>query len=201
MSLLVPPCHERLAAFWRGLTQGWPFPKPVPSLDPRLCRWYQCWRCLKKQNMHLYVPNRTIETNIENIFIIHKHAQECGFLPRRLGSTSFQSKEVRGAQKSEFLLLFKRHSSRVSVSFTWTHDNNLWLLGCVFVQLLWMVLKWICFIAYIPNLPSITPPTIQRTLVIIQQKKSVYLFFPTLSILVFFLLLCNFPLLTLHIRR
>uniref|UniRef100_A0A6B0UEZ4 Putative secreted protein n=1 Tax=Ixodes ricinus TaxID=34613 RepID=A0A6B0UEZ4_IXORI len=35
-------------------------------------------------------------------------------VPRRLGSTSFQSKEVRGAQKSEFLLLFSRHSSRVS---------------------------------------------------------------------------------------
>lgn len=40
------------------------------------------------------------------------------FLPSRLGSTSFQSKEVRGAQKSEFLLLFSKHSRRVSVSLT-----------------------------------------------------------------------------------
>lgn len=41
-----------------------------------------------------------------------------GYLPSRLGSTSFQSKEVRGAQKSEFLLLFSKHSRRVSVSLT-----------------------------------------------------------------------------------
>ena len=32
-------------------------------------------------------------------------------VPRIFGSTSFQSKEVKGAQKSEFLLLFRRHSS------------------------------------------------------------------------------------------
>ena len=38
------------------------------------------------------------------------------FLPSKFGSTSFQSNEVRGAQKSEFLLLFKRHSSLVSGS-------------------------------------------------------------------------------------
>lgn len=37
-------------------------------------------------------------------------------VPSRLGSTSFQSKEVSGAQKSEFLLLLRRHSSRVSGS-------------------------------------------------------------------------------------
>jgi len=39
-------------------------------------------------------------------------------LPSRLGSTSFQSKDVSGAQKSEFLLLFSKHSRRVSVSPT-----------------------------------------------------------------------------------
>lgn len=37
-------------------------------------------------------------------------------VPIKFGSTSFQSKDVSGAQKSEFLLLFKTHSSRVSGS-------------------------------------------------------------------------------------
>ena len=37
-------------------------------------------------------------------------------VPSKLGSTSFQSKEVSGAQKSEFLLLFNKHSSLVSGS-------------------------------------------------------------------------------------
>lgn len=48
--------------------------------------------------------------------------------PRRLGSTSFQSNEVSGAQKSEFLLLFSKHSRRVSVSLTCgrqTHKSDI----------------------------------------------------------------------------
>lgn len=36
--------------------------------------------------------------------------------PTILGSISFQSKAVKGAQKSEFLLLFKRHSNLASES-------------------------------------------------------------------------------------
>ena len=34
-------------------------------------------------------------------------------VPRMFGSTSFQSNDVNGAQKSEFLLLFRRHSSLI----------------------------------------------------------------------------------------
>lgn len=37
-------------------------------------------------------------------------------VPTRLGSTSFQSNDVKGAQKSEFLLLLSTHSRRVSGS-------------------------------------------------------------------------------------
>lgn len=37
-------------------------------------------------------------------------------VPTKFGSTSFQSNDVNGAQKSLFLLLFKTHSSRVSGS-------------------------------------------------------------------------------------
>ena len=39
-------------------------------------------------------------------------------VPNKFGSTSFQSNEVSGAQKSEFLLLFSKHSCRVSGSPT-----------------------------------------------------------------------------------
>ena len=44
------------------------------------------------------------------------HVVSMDEVPNRLGSTSFQSKEVSGAQKSEFLLLFNKHSSLVSGS-------------------------------------------------------------------------------------
>lgn len=64
---------------------------------------------------------------------------QVNLLPRRLGSTSFQSKEVRGAQKSEFLLLFSKHSRRVSVSLTCKKSAQEFNLG----------VKWInkCYIS------------------------------------------------------
>ena len=45
-------------------------------------------------------------------------------VPRMLGSTSFQSKEVKGAQKSEFLLLFRRHSSLAGGGWRWEGKEN-----------------------------------------------------------------------------
>jgi hypothetical protein len=44
------------------------------------------------------------------------HVVSMDDVPSKLASTSFQSKEVSGAQKSEFLLLFNKHSSLVSGS-------------------------------------------------------------------------------------
>lgn len=58
--------------------------------------------------------DRATQSNCSLLTIYYK----VDFSPSRLGSTSFQSKDVRGAQKSEFLLLFSKHSRRVSVSLT-----------------------------------------------------------------------------------
>ena len=47
-------------------------------------------------------------------------------VPRMLGSTSFQSKDVNGAQKSEFLLLFRRHSNLGVKRRRDAMDETLW---------------------------------------------------------------------------
>lgn len=62
-------------------------------------------------------------------------------LPNKFGSTSFQSKDVSGAQKSEFLLLLSRHSRRVSASLTF---------------------GWRGYIITIYNLPTGLNGTVQR---------------------------------------
>lgn len=69
----------------------------------------------KKNN---YIHSQHFLFSVSNIVIWVYRLNALRFLPNKFGSTSFQSKDVSCAQKSEFLLLLSRHSRRVSLSLT-----------------------------------------------------------------------------------
>lgn len=92
-------------------------PQHLPSLQPPDCTGgvYTGSTCTEKNNN---IHSQHFLFSVSNIVIWVYRLNALRFLPNKFGSTSFQSKDVSCAQKSEFLLLLSRHSRRVSLSLT-----------------------------------------------------------------------------------
>lgn len=72
----------------------------------------------KNNNIHSQYFLFSVSNIVFRIYRLNVRISALRFLPNKFGSTSFQSKDVSGAQKSEFLLLLSRHSRQISVSLT-----------------------------------------------------------------------------------
>lgn len=82
-------------------------PQHLSSLQPPDCTGgvYTGSTCTEKNNN---IHSQHFLFSVSNIVIWVYQLNALRFLPNKFGSTSFQSKDVSGAQKSEFLLLLSR---------------------------------------------------------------------------------------------